>query len=52
MGEENQTIDLIKNLPTQTRDERGKPNNSEIRSKWFKNAQDSIFYYREDASNT
>ena len=30
MGEENQTIDLIKNLPTQTGDRRIKPKISEI----------------------
>lgn len=28
MGEENQTIASMKNLPTQTRDRRGKPNDS------------------------
>ena len=50
MGEENQTIDLMKNLPTQTGDEGGKPNDFRRESEWSEEAQGSIPRCGEDAS--
>ena len=49
MGDENQTIDLIKNLLTQTKDKREKPNNSEKESNWSEEAHYSI--QSQDADN-
>ena len=50
MGEENQTIDLMKNLPTQTGDGRGKPNDSGRGSEWSKKVQGSILHHEENAA--
>ena len=41
----------MKNLPTQIENGGEKLNDSEIELEWSKEAQDSIFYYREDANN-
>ena len=52
IGEKPDPINLMKNFSTQMGNGGGKSNNSEIGSKWFKEAQNSIFYCKEDANNT
>ena len=49
MGEENQTIDSFKKLPTQTEDGGGKPNYSGRESKLSEEMQSSILHRGENA---